>query len=153
MPKRSLSALGKQKRTNSICTCLQIRKAARSVTQFYDRHIQQAGMTPAQHSLLMIVYFSGDVTPSRLAEIAVLDRTTLTRNLKLLEKQQLVTSVPGQKDRRTRIIQITPSGIDKLREIMPMWEQAQQQILKKLGDESYDTLMTSLEEVVERMKE
>ncbi len=75
----------------NVCACLAVRKTARAITQFYDSYIQPFGLKPTQHSLLLAVYIADGVTISGLAHFMVMDRTTLTRNLKPLEKEGLLT--------------------------------------------------------------
>jgi DNA-binding MarR family transcriptional regulator len=69
------------------CACFNPRKVARAVTQLYDDALRPAGLRVTQFSLLVVVRMAGPVSVTRLAELTVLDRTTLTRNLELLERQ------------------------------------------------------------------
>ncbi|MFQ5660670.1 MAG: MarR family winged helix-turn-helix transcriptional regulator [Gammaproteobacteria bacterium] len=152
MPGRSLLDLGKTRVTKELCACFAMRKAARSVTRFYTDHLNSTEIGASQHSLLIIAYLSEGMTISRMADIAVMDRTTLTRNLKPLQRQQLITIKPGE-DRRQKIVAITRKGISLLKKIMPGWEKAQQKLERKLGSEKFDNLITDLSEVVTKLKE
>jgi DNA-binding MarR family transcriptional regulator len=89
----------------------------------------------------------GSVTVTRLAEIGVMDRTTLTRNLKPLEKKGLIKVVPGD-DQRTRIVTLTAHGKEVLSKALPLWEKAQSRVIKRLGQERWNSLMTNLSEMV-----
>ena len=85
----------------------------------------------------------GQITITDLAERMAMDRTTLSRNLKPLEKQGLVEILPGA-DRRTRQIGLTPKGRKTLSKAMPLWEQAQKEILEVVGEKKIKDLMAHL---------
>ncbi len=87
------------------------------------------------------------VTVSRLAEATVTDRTTLTRNLKLLHKQGLIRVLPG-KDRREREVTLTARGRDALVKALPHWQEAQTRALKALDEERWKALRQGLSAVV-----
>ncbi len=133
----------------AICACLNIRKAARAVTSLYDMVLRPAtGLRSTQASLLMAIATAGTPTISRLAEYLVMDRTTLARDLKPLEDQGLLRITSGG-DRRTRQLQLTDAGREKLHEIIPLWEQAQTKIIAAgLGYERWSKLYDDLQEVV-----
>src|SRR6266508_6420207 len=130
------------------CACFNIRKTARAITNLYDTVLQPTGLRSTQATLLMAIAVAGTPTISRLAEYLVMDRTTLARDLKPLEDQGLVRITPGG-DRRTRELQLTDAGREKLHEIIPLWEQAQTKIIAAgLGDERWSKLYDDLQEVV-----
>ncbi len=83
------------------CACFNLRKVTRAVTQLYDELLRPAGLRVTQFSLLVAVRMAGPVGVTRLVELTVMDRTTLTRNLELLQKQGLIEVASGE-DRRTR---------------------------------------------------
>jgi DNA-binding MarR family transcriptional regulator len=132
-----------------LCACLNIRKAARAITNFYDSMLfEPTGLWSTQAILLMALATAGTPTISRLADYLVMDRTTLARDLKPLADKGLVQITPGS-DRRTRQIQLTDAGREKLREIIPLWEQAQTKIIAAgLGYERWSKLYDELQEVV-----
>jgi DNA-binding MarR family transcriptional regulator len=75
---------------------------------------------------------AGPVNVTRLAELTMMDRTTLTRNLELLQKQGLIDVAAGG-DRRTWIVTITVQGNTALAEALPLWKRAQSHVVKALG--------------------
>jgi len=143
-----LKELGISDEVESICACFQLRKAARAITQLYDTYTHQAGVTPAQFSLLMIAFQAGELSPSAMAARAVLDRTTLTRNIRLLEQRGLIAMSVSREDRRAKVIAITAAGIKTLKAALPHWEAVQRKMVTALGKDNYDRLMQSLDEVV-----
>ncbi len=124
--KRSLSTMGQQ------CACLNARKAARAVTQYYDEVGRPAGIRATQFSQLALAAGRGPITVTAMAEFLVMDRTTLTRNLAVLERRRLLRVIPGE-DRRERLVSITAKGRRVLAEAIPLWEEAQATIANSLG--------------------
>ncbi len=114
------------------CACFNLRKAARAVTQLYDEVLAPAGLRGTQFPVLAVLAASGSATMTELADTLVMDRTTLTRNLKPLLDRGLVERGEGQ-DRRQRPIAITPAGRDALAKALPLWEKAQARIVGGLG--------------------
>ncbi len=129
------------------CACFNLRKTTRAITQLYDEALRPTGLRVTQFSLLIAITILESVTVTRLAEIGVMDRTTLTRNLKPLEKKGLIKVVPGD-DQRTRIVTLTAHGKEVLSKALPLWEKAQARVIKRLGQERWNSLMTNLSEMV-----
>jgi DNA-binding MarR family transcriptional regulator len=129
-----------------MCTSFNLRKAARTVTQFYDDALRGSGLKSTQFSLLAAASVAGAVPISRLAEEMAMDRTTLTRNLKPLETDGLLRIVAGA-DRRVRNVTVTPEGEALLQKAAPMWRDAQTRMIDKLGDERWGELLRHLQGV------
>ena len=120
-----------------------IRKAARVVTQLYDEALRSQDLRGTQFTLLVVVRSRGPVTVKQLAETTVTDRTTLTRNLRPLEKKRLIRIEAG-KDRRERIVTLTDRGDRTLANALPLWDRAQAQITSGLGQERLRRLLADL---------
>ncbi|SRR5579884_305247 len=129
------------------CACFNLRKTTRAITQLYDEALRPTGLRVTQFSLLIAITILESVTVTRLAEIGVMDRTTLTRNLKPLEKKGLIKVVPGD-DQRTRIVTLTAHGKEVLSKALPLWEKAQARVIKRLGQERWNSLQADLEDIV-----
>ena len=114
------------------CACLNLRRAARAVTQLYDEALRPAGLLATQFPLLSVSARLGRPTVSQLAEVLVMDRTTLTRNLKPLERDGLLRTAPGR-DRRVREVLLTKKGQKVLLAAYPFWRQAQARVARGLG--------------------
>ncbi len=127
------------------CTNMRMRQATRALSDYYDAVMEPTGLHANQFMLLIPPYLHDGLTISQLAEIEALDRTTLARNLKLLEQRELIVLRPGQ-DQRTRVIEITERGRQILEAAFPLWEQAQQQVNALIGSNDlahlYSTLST-----------
>ena len=114
------------------CTCFGLRKAARAVTQMYDQALKPSGLRATQLSLLIAAERAGPRGIGELAELMVMDRTTLTRNLKPLLDKGLLENVEDA-DRRRRPIGITPAGREAMAQALPYWREAQSRMAGSLG--------------------
>ena len=130
------------------CTCNNLRKAARAVTQYYDGALRPAGIRATQFSLLSAIREFGTVSIGTLAEESVMDRTTLTRNLKLLEDEGLVTIAAGE-DARVREVSLTPAAQEKLGVAIRYWRKAQLQMATRMGNDGVRHLLRALSGAVE----
>ena len=134
------------------CACFKVRKAARAVTKLYEEVLRPIGLRATQFSLLMAARVIGPVTVVKLAQITVMDRTTLTRNLQILEKRRLIEIKPGE-DRREREVTLTTSGMEVLAKGVPLWEEAQDRVRQGLGEEKLSNLMDDLSEMISLLRE
>ncbi|MFQ5804483.1 MAG: MarR family winged helix-turn-helix transcriptional regulator [Candidatus Methylomirabilales bacterium] len=130
------------------CACYNIRKAARAISQLYDDVLRPSGLRVTQFSILAVTRRLGPVTVTRLAEETVTDRTTLTRNLKILELQKLIRITPGH-DRREREVTLTDRGRAALAQAHPFWKKIQAQVTQRLGPDRYRRLLSDLRTTVE----
>ncbi len=132
----------------SACLAFSVRKAARVVTQLYDEAFAPLGLKSTQFSLLNAINASGQISINDLAAALVMDRTTLTRNLKPLRSSGLVGIVPGD-DKRVRVVSLTAAGKKLLRQALPLWRQIQQQAIERLGHRISDRLGRDLDSVID----
>ncbi len=131
------------------CVCFNLRKSARAITQLYEEALRPTGLRATQFSLLVATRLHGVATINRLAKSLVMDRTTLTRNLKPLENQGFLRTTPGSEDRREREVTLTIAGQDILSKALPLWKQVQQQVTKALGQTRVDRLLKDLSATIE----
>jgi DNA-binding MarR family transcriptional regulator len=129
----------------STCACFNLRKASRVTTQHFDEILKPSGLLITQFTILVAVEMAKSGTINELAEILVMDRTTLTRNLKPLERDGWLKSEPGQ-DQRTRVVSLTTDGEAALAKALPLWKQAQTRIEETLGQQRWNTLLSHLVE-------
>ncbi len=125
------------------CACFNLRKASRAVTQLFDEKLEPSGLLVTQMTILVAISILGSVAISDLAEGLVMDRTTLTRNLKPPEREGLIQINPGH-DRRVRVVTLTDKGRSVLAQALPLWQQAQAYIVESLGQERFNLLLSSL---------
>lgn len=129
------------------CACFNLRKAARVATQLYDEALAPVGLGAAQFSLLVALELMQPVAVTRLARAMAMDRTTLTRNLRPLERDGLVRIAAGE-DRRTRSVVLTERGQDILARAIPLWRSAQGRVTRHLGGPRVTRLLGDLDGVL-----
>lgn len=121
------------------CACHNLRRAARAVTQVFDSHFDEIGLKATQFTVLAVLAHAreGEKPPtvSALAESLVLEQSSLSRNLAVLERLGHVKLVAGAEDRRERAVTLTRSGRAILAKGYPVWKRAQAAIAASLeGD-------------------
>jgi DNA-binding MarR family transcriptional regulator len=125
------------------CACFNIRKASRALTQLYDDTLRPSGLRNTQFALLMLLRGRGPMSINGLAETAVTDRTTLTRNLAILEERGLVRIQPGE-DARVRMVELTEAGDEAATAAYPLWQKAQALMAKRMGQDRLGRLLSDL---------
>lgn len=126
------------------CMCLHVQRAARSLARRFDEALKPFGLTNQQFSLLMSL---NRPEPARMKDVAfllALDRTTLTANLKVLERRGLARSEPDPDDRRSRRLFLTDDGRRKLVEAVPAWRRTEEEIEALLVSDDPDGLRDDL---------
>ncbi len=120
-----------------------MRKVTRSVTQYFDRFLEPAGIRATQFTLLAALFSTKGKTLTEIAESLVMDRTTLTRNLKPLEKLGLIATVQTL-DKRSKAYVLTEKGEQIVERCVPLWQQAQDSVVNSLGEETYKDVVSKL---------
>lgn len=128
------------------CLCTKLRRAARSVTRIYDDALRDLGLNVAQYSLLSHLQRLEQPSISSLAEAMGLDRSTLGRNLKVLEGEGLVQVGEGS-DMRSRLVLLTDEGLARFQRGAVAWEEAQAQLALRLGAEKREALWLLLDDL------
>lgn len=111
---------------------MNLRNAARKVSALYDAALEPLGITIAQFSLLLRVDRLGPVSLTELGRVTEHDRSTMGRNVRLLEKMGLLTQGKGQ-DQRETMVSLTEDGRRILTEATPLWEACQARIEARVG--------------------
>jgi len=133
------------------CTCLRLRKAARRASQIYDQHLEPLGLTVTQFSLLGNVEALDGVGIGALAARMVMDPTTLTRNLRPLERRGYLVCATSAQDQRARSLHLTPAGRKLYRDAKPAWARAQRHVDKLLAGMDGPPINQTLDRVLERL--
>lgn len=128
-----------------MCACDQLRRVTRGITQIYDNGVVASGLRITQLPIFVGLGSEGDLPLSVLADRLALDRTTLTRNLKVLEDRGLIRTYEHEDDARVRMVSMTLDGSAMLTGALERWEQVQEFVesrfgrerLKALGDELF----------------
>jgi len=116
----------------SVCVCNTLRMVTRAMTQLYDDTLRPSGLRVTQFSILGQIARLGAANVTQLTQALEIDQTTLTRSLKLLEHAGLIGRVT-QADARVKAVQLTAEGKQALKTAYPLWERAQQRVLRRIG--------------------
>jgi DNA-binding MarR family transcriptional regulator len=126
------------------CLCLHLQRAARAVARRFDAALRPLGLTSGQFSLLMSLNRPEPASIGNVSSLLAMDRTTLTANLKPLERRGLVTVAVDDTDKRTRRLTLTPAGRALLGAAVPVWRRTHAEIDRLLTQSSPDRLRTDL---------
>lgn len=113
------------------CASATLRRASRAVSRLYDEEMNDVEMRGTQFTLLQVLEKAGPISQGRLGELLALDSTTLTRSLRLVQKEGWVSSVPGE-DRRERYYKLTAHGQKRLQVAKKRWREVQTKLRKHL---------------------
>lgn len=133
------------------CTAMRLRKAARRISQIYDQHLEKAGLTITQYGLLNQIRSFEGISVGQLAEKMVMDPTTLTRNLRPIEREGLVTLTPDPRDKRARCLNLTEKGLSMHRAARSAWAGAQKHVEDTLGHADAIVLHDALDRMLDRL--
>jgi DNA-binding MarR family transcriptional regulator len=114
------------------CLCLHLQRAARAIARRFDDALRPFGLTNGQFSLLMSLNRPEPPRMGDVATVLVIDRTTLTANLKPLERRGLVEIRVDADDKRSRRLTLTDRGRDLLVAALPVWRETHGQIDRAL---------------------
>ncbi len=124
------------------CACANLRRAARAVTQLYDRELRPSGLRVTQFTLLMALARAREISQGQLAALLDMDSTTLTRTLAPLRRKGWLRAEPGADRRRLRLA-LTPAGARAYRRALPYWRAAQQRLRRALGESAWKRLQAA----------
>lgn len=127
-----------------VCICVAVQRAARVIGREFDTVFRTVGLSNWQFTLLTALAMGDPPTMRNLAEELALDKSTLTANVKLLEKRGLIATKSDSHDRRARRVHLTEAGRAVLDETIPLWEQVQAECLRRLGPAEAGSLRRSL---------
>lgn len=131
-----------------LCMCYNLRKTSRAITQFYDKMLEPSGLAITQFSLLVGLSIAQYPTITKMANEMIVDRTTLTRNLNVLQNRGLVKIKGSSNDKGKKDIVITTKGKELLAKAFPLWEKAQRTVIQKFGNNDYNDMLSELSKII-----
>ena len=134
---------------NIDCICINLRRASNAVTEYYDRALDSTGISVNQYSLLSHIVKIAPCTTSSLADEVMLERTTLTRNLKRLLEDGYICDLAESRARDHKYV-LTEKGEAVLNQARPLWRQAQEDIRCNIGEKDLNQFMETLNRLQER---
>lgn len=118
------------------------------MTRIYDQELRKAGIEITQFGLLTALALTGEATQKRLSAGFVMDSTTLTRTLALLQKHGWIRVRRGE-DRRERLFSLTPAGKQQMAKAQPHWERAESQLRQQLGDVAWKRMKRAVSQLTD----
>jgi DNA-binding MarR family transcriptional regulator len=131
-------------RVRDHCLCLAAQRAARALARRFDVALRPLGLTSGQFSLLMSLNRPKPPSIGSLAALLAMDRTTLTANLKPLERRGLVETTVDPADRRGRLLTLTRAGRVLLQSAVPIWEHTHAEAERLLAQTEVEILRAGL---------
>lgn len=129
--------------TSSVCHCVNLRRASRALTNYYDLALAPYGLTVNQYSIMQNIRRIEPCSVSELSRLLRLDRTTLVRNLKPLLEKGLLLDIT-EKGCRKRKICCSQTGIDCLNQAIHAWRQTQRNLEEYIGCDTLSKLTEAL---------
>ena len=125
------------------CVCFNLRRATRLVTQFYDAEMRRHGIRPTQGTILLALQAKESWGMAELSDWLGVERTTLVRNLRPLQRDGLVRAIGGGRGHRVELA-ITAKGRRQVEKLTPAWKSAQNAAVKTLGKERWSSILRDL---------
>jgi DNA-binding MarR family transcriptional regulator len=115
------------------CNCFATRQAARHITRLFEKHLDGAHLTSAQFSILVSLDEKKEMSMNELSAALVMDRTTLLRALKPLQREGLLKSQPNKQDSRQLLLSLSREGQHRLKIAARLWQDAQREFEERVG--------------------
>jgi DNA-binding MarR family transcriptional regulator len=128
--------------------CANFRRTARALTQMYEESLRPLGLRATQLTILQALARAGKVSQRQLGEMLAMDSTSLTRTLAIMTRKSWIAERRGE-DRRERHIRLSAAGEAKLKRAMPVWEEVQSRLRRKLGKQKWVSLLQLTHHVTE----
>jgi DNA-binding MarR family transcriptional regulator len=126
------------------CVCFNLRWVTRAVTQFYDAEMRRHGIRPTQGSILASLMTRESWNMAELSDWLGMERTTLVRNLRPLQRDGFVKTSGGGRGRLVELA-ITAKGRKQMEKLAPAWRSAQRAAVKTLGEKRWSAMISDLE--------
>ena len=128
------------------CASLNFRRTSRIVTRLYDTVMQESGVRSTQFAILVGIAKLQPVAMGTLANVLMLDSSTLTRSLRLLQKERMI-EISKRSQMRRRFLKLTLSGQKALQRSLPLWRAAHERFLAEVGADYWLNLRNELETI------
>ncbi len=126
------------------CLCLHVQRAARALARRFDEAFRPLGITNGQYSLMNSLNRPEPASMTSVCTLLAMDRTTLTANLKVLERRGLVKIAADKEDKRSRRLSLTRTGKDLLAAAAPIWKREHAALEQMLDKPTPDQLRGGL---------
>jgi DNA-binding MarR family transcriptional regulator len=133
------------------CLCFNLRSSSRALTQFFSSKLSAHRLLPTQTPILSVLANRPEASMAELSDWLSMDRTTLVRNLRPLERDRLV-KLSGKGRGGKVMVEITPKGKSALARLMPDWRAAQRAAVKTLGEERWSAILSDLKRAAQALE-
>jgi len=133
------------------CTCFNVRRISRVITQFFDAEVRRHGIRPTQTPILRALQAKNGWGMAELSEWLGMERTTLLRNLRPLQRDGLVQAKGGGRGGHVEL-EITAKGRTAVAKTLPAWRSAQDKVVALLGKERWSAIISDLQDVATKLK-
>jgi DNA-binding MarR family transcriptional regulator len=133
------------------CACFNVRRVSRVITQFFDLEVRRHGIRPTQTPILGALQAKNGWSMAELSDWLGMERTTLLRNLRPLQRDGLVRAKGGGRGGYVEL-EITEKGRSALAKTLPAWRSAQDKVVAILGKERWSAIISDLEDVAAKLK-
>jgi len=130
------------------CLCSSLRRASRALAQLYEQAFRPLALRSTQFTILQALSLAGEVSQGQLGEILVIDSTTLTRTLGIVQRRGWISVRRGD-DRRERWLSLSKQGENQLRRALPAWEKVQLRLRHQLGGHAWKDLMQMTNQITD----
>lgn len=134
------------------CALFDVHRVSRAMTVLYNAYLRETGLSMAQFTLLRNIAAMAPAGIKQIAEAMLMDRTSVTRLLEPLIKQQLIVIEVGE-DRRYRSVVVTPEGLAAVARSETAWLKAQRELFKRIGSAQWRTMRTALRKTLHLVRE
>lgn len=144
-PRKTLVA--DARRVQAACIATGLRVATQRAGRVLERHLAPSGLSPAQFRLMTVIAAAEDDSVAALAERMGLDQSTLSRNLRALERAGLAEIAAVEADLRRRTVWLTEAGARRLEAALPLWREAQARLAEAIAPAQVGALLAATEEL------
>ncbi len=130
------------------CMCSSFRRTARALTQLYEEAFRPLGLRATQFTILQFLSLAGEVSQGQMGQMLAMDSTSLTRTLAHMVRHGWIAERRGA-DRRERLLRLARAGEKQLARALPVWEQVQSRLRRKLGEKRWQELLHATSAVTE----
>ncbi len=137
---------------NTPCFCTDLRRASRKLTEVYDAALATFDINIAQYFLLRTIADHQPVSLTQLGALVDLDRSTIGRNVKVLENRELTDITTDAGDQRERVVSLTSDGKTLLRRATPAWDRCQNSVIEQIGAKKIEAMRAMLADLYEAIE-
>ena len=134
------------------CTCFKLRRVSRVITQCFDAELRKYGIRVTQTPILSALQARSGWSMAELSDWLGMERTTLVRNLRPLQRERLIKTSGGGRGGHVELA-ITAKGRAALSKMLPGWRSAQQKVVATLGEKRWSAMLGDLEEAATKLKD